>query len=70
MLVANMTDTEKRRLKANYLCPICGQKIEYFQDAQILKIRNGRYLQYHFFHTSCLNISPVEKGEENGEIEN
>lgn len=67
MLVANMTDIEKRRLKANCTCPICGNKIEYYDDAQILKIRNGRYIQYHFFHTNCLN-SP-KKGDCYGECE-
>lgn len=66
MLVANMSDTEKRRLKANCTCPICDQKIEYYHDAQILKIRKGRYLEYHFFHTSCLSINPTEKGECDG----
>ena len=65
MLVATMSDIEKRRLKQKSICPICAKKIEYFDDVQILKIRNGRCIDYHFFHTKCLNIYPTEKGENN-----
>lgn len=57
MEVADMTKTAKERLKKIGRCSLCGEPIQSFEDVQIIKYRSGKYIEYHFFHTSCLKKS-------------
>lgn len=54
MLRKEMGDILKRRFKVRSICPVCGQKIEDFDDVQFVAYRNGKCKLYTFFHTSCL----------------
>lgn len=57
-----------KRILAHYpICPICGSRVESFEDFQYLKVRNGRRICYSFFHTNC--ILNYERGVRNAEEE-
>lgn len=64
MLKADVTETVKRRLKYNSICPICGCEIKDYQDFQFVSFRRGACMCYKFFHTFCL----VQKDDREEEI--
>ena len=63
MVKADATDTVKRRLKYNNVCPICQGEIKDYQDFQYIQFRRGTNMCYRFFHTFCLvETSDREEG--------
>lgn len=60
------TDTIKRRLKCNNICPICKSPIKDYQDFQYITMKRGSYKCYRFFHTFCL-IGEDREENVNGE---
>lgn len=64
MLKTDVTETVKRRLKYNNICPICGSEIKDYQDFQFVSFRRGSYMCYKFFHTFCL----VQKDDREEEV--
>lgn len=54
----------KRRIEKSK-CLICGCSFFSYDDVEYLKVRNGRYIKYAFFHLRCLaNQLGIEKGGE------
>lgn len=66
MLRADVTETVKRRLGYNKICPLCKNEIKDFQDFQYVVFKRGMHKCYRFFHTECL---VNERGSLNGEVE-
>lgn len=65
MIKADLSDTVKRRLIYNRICPICNSEIKDFEDFQYVSFKSGMHKCYRFFHTQCLlNERGVENGEE------
>lgn len=62
MEIKDMSKASKERLQKCPLCPLCGQRIESYDDVQTIKYRTGRYIEYHFFHTKCLQESRKNVG--------
>lgn len=54
MTYKELTDTVKRRIRHEGVCPICQQPITEHQDIHYLYYLDGRRKHYTFFHTSCL----------------
>ncbi|MBO7716647.1 MAG: hypothetical protein J6S85_23980, partial [Methanobrevibacter sp.] len=54
MIKADVSDTVKRRLNYNKICPVCGTEIKDFQDFQYVVFKRGVNKCYRFFHTFCL----------------
>lgn len=54
MVKSMATDTVKRRLGYNKICPICKSEIKDFQDFQYIIFKRGTNKCYRFFHTFCL----------------
>lgn len=54
MTRSDLNDTEKRRLQANPLCPICGQPIKDHHKIIFTVKRKRRCKQYVFYHEECL----------------
>ena len=54
MRYSDVTDTVKRRLRYEGVCPICHQPITQLHDFQYIKYVDGRNKSYSFFHTACL----------------
>lgn len=52
-----LTDTAKRRLKADCICPLCQDIIMPSDSIQVVKYKVGRIVNYTFFHTACLEKS-------------
>lgn len=67
MVRTEATPLIKRILTHFPLCPLCGRRVESFDDFQYIKIRNGRRFCYTFFHTNC--ILDFERGVRNAENE-
>ena len=57
----------KRILGHSPICPLCGSRVESFEDFQYLKVRKSRRMCYSFFHTNC--ILNYERGVRNAEEE-
>lgn len=43
----------KRRSALKSSCPICSRVIRPYDDIQALRLKEGRYVQHLFIHTSC-----------------
>lgn len=54
MIKSEVSDTVRRRLKYNNICPVCGSEIKDYQDFQYVSFRRGSNMCYKFFHTFCL----------------
>lgn len=54
MNYSELSDTAKRRLKYNCICPLCQTEITQYQNIHYIKYHVGRHMEYNFFHTDCL----------------
>ena len=54
MTRSDLTDTEKRRLQTNPICPICVQSIKDTDKIIFTIKRKRRCKQYVFYHEECL----------------
>lgn len=54
MIRQQLTDNQKRKFMHRSVCPICGNKIEDYDDFQLVSYPFGRLVWYSFFHTNCL----------------
>lgn len=54
MVKLEMNYTEKRHFAYRKVCPICGNKINDWDDIQYIRFQYGRIRMYTFFHTACL----------------
>ena len=50
----NLTETSKRRLDTNNICPICNELIEDDDELLFTIRRKRRCKQYIFYHKKCL----------------
>ena len=50
----NLTETSKRRLDANNICPICNELIRDEDELLFTIRRKRRCKQYIFYHRKCL----------------
>lgn len=55
-----MTKMAQRRLLRVKKCSICKNIIEDYDDIQVIKYRQGKFVEYNFFHTSCLKKARIE----------
>lgn len=74
MIYSNLSPLEKRRIRANPICPICGQEINQ-EEFEYIKYRHNKCVEYSFFHRSCLIksqlscVNALYGGSSNAEIE-
>lgn len=54
MVRSMATDTVKRRLAYNNICPICRSPIKDYQAFEYITLKRGANKVYRFFHTFCL----------------
>lgn len=54
MVKSMATDTVKRRLSYNNICPICKGLIKDYQAFEYITLKRGTNKVYRFFHTFCL----------------
>ena len=66
MTYRELSDTVKRRIRHEGICPICRQPITEHQDVHYIKYVDGRRTNYTFFHTSCL--MEARKAVNNGRV--
>ena len=57
MLYNDLSDSVKRRLKNEGVCPICHQPVEPIHNIEYIKYIDGRRKNYTFFHTACLKTA-------------
>lgn len=62
MEVKDMSKAERNRLSKIKYCSICGGLIADWHDVQIIKYRSGKFMNYNFFHTECLEQARKEIG--------
>ena len=62
MEVKDMSKVERNRLSKIKYCSICGELIADWHDVQIIKYRSGKFMNYNFFHTECLEQARKEIG--------
>lgn len=62
MIKSEASDTIRRRLKYNSLCPICKSEIKDYQSFEYMTVKRGASVVYRFFHTFCV-VEPVDREE-------
>lgn len=72
MIYSNLSPVERRRIKMNSICPICGKEIDQ-EEFEYIKYRYHKCMNYTFFHRSCLIksqcVNALEKGVLDAEVE-
>lgn len=53
MTINDLTKYQSRRFKDNNKCKICGRNITN-EDFEMVTVKNGKLVNYNFFHTNCL----------------
>lgn len=65
MTYEDLTPAVRLRFRKNSVCPICNDAIYPYESIEYIRFKNSRkYIQYAFFHTSCLCKKGVRNGKE------
>lgn len=62
MIKSEVSDTIRRRLKYNNICPICKSEIKDYQSFEYITVKRGANVVYRFFHTFCV-VEHVDREE-------
>lgn len=65
MTYEEMKPSVKLRFRRRPICQICNDVIYPYESIEYIRFKNSRnYVQYAFFHTTCLCKKGVTNGEE------
>ena len=67
MFKNQMTKNEIRRMGHFPICNICGKEINENASFECVKIRRGRFVNYYFMHTECIERGYHGKKKEESE---
>lgn len=68
MEYVNASDTIKRRLANNCICPLCGNAIDRYSSFEYMAYNIGKSKHYTFFHTKCLLSAHQKEADRNAKI--